>query len=265
MALTYDDSGFYYFSMVLMLLYMIPVAGWLFSKFLSEIRGGADVDEQYSDPMARARTAIEREKVSKNKEADKKERLYNPWLIGNVILLAICTMIFVNMLSAVSDGKQLLTFNPYSILEIDESATSKDIKRSYRKLSLKYHPDRNSGDKDSTEKFQLIAKAYESLTDEVSMENWKKYGNPDGRQPMDVSIGLPSFLRDESNQSIVLLFYFLLVIIAIPAMVIFYYQQTKGYRFVSPSPSLFLPPLPLPFSIAVSLHLPWFYSSFLCQ
>ena len=51
----------------------------------------------------------------------------------------------------------------YSILEIDNTATDEDIKRSYRKLSLKYHPDRNSSP-DAANKFQQINEAHEILS-----------------------------------------------------------------------------------------------------
>lgn len=50
----------------------------------------------------------------------------------------------------------------YKILEINKYASDEEIKKAYKKLALKYHPDKNSG---STEKFQEISKAYETLSD----------------------------------------------------------------------------------------------------
>ena len=57
--------------------------------------------------------------------------------------------------------------NFYKILEVPETATSEEIKKSYRKLSLKYHPDRNGGnsDPDVSEKYKKINGAYEILGD----------------------------------------------------------------------------------------------------
>ena len=49
----------------------------------------------------------------------------------------------------------------YKILNINRNATSNDIKSSYKKLALKYHPDRNTGDED---KFKEIAEAYSILS-----------------------------------------------------------------------------------------------------
>lgn len=53
----------------------------------------------------------------------------------------------------------------YEILELESSASADDIKKSYRKLAMKYHPDRNDGDKTAEEKFKLINEAYINLSD----------------------------------------------------------------------------------------------------
>jgi DnaJ-class molecular chaperone len=53
----------------------------------------------------------------------------------------------------------------YNILEIPETATSDEIKKSYRRLSMIYHPDKNKNNPDATAKFQKISEAYETLGD----------------------------------------------------------------------------------------------------
>ena len=53
----------------------------------------------------------------------------------------------------------------YEVLGVDRNANETDLKASYRKLALKYHPDRNSGDKESEEMFKEASEAYEVLRD----------------------------------------------------------------------------------------------------
>lgn len=55
--------------------------------------------------------------------------------------------------------------NYYDILEVKSSASADEIKKSYRKLAMKYHPDKNNGDKSLEEKFKEINKAYNTLSD----------------------------------------------------------------------------------------------------
>lgn len=55
----------------------------------------------------------------------------------------------------------------YVILEVDDQATTEEIRRSYRKLSLKHHPDKNPNDVEgATERFKSITIAYDTLIDE---------------------------------------------------------------------------------------------------
>jgi|UniRef100_A0A6C0DEH7 DnaJ-class molecular chaperone len=55
--------------------------------------------------------------------------------------------------------------NFYNILGVQDSSTGEDIKKAYRKMSLKYHPDKNNGDPESVKMFQKISEAYEVLGD----------------------------------------------------------------------------------------------------
>ena len=67
----------------------------------------------------------------------------------------------------------------YEILNVEKTADQETIKKAYRKLALKYHPDRNS-DPDAQEKFQKIAQAYETLSDENKRKRYDIGGCLDG-------------------------------------------------------------------------------------
>jgi len=53
----------------------------------------------------------------------------------------------------------------YEILQVTRTATEDDIKKSYRRMAMQHHPDRNPGDREAEEKFKEAAEAYEVLSD----------------------------------------------------------------------------------------------------
>jgi curved DNA-binding protein len=65
----------------------------------------------------------------------------------------------------------------YEILGVSKSASPEEIKKSYRKLALKYHPDRNNGDKASEEKFKEISEAYAVLSDPEKKSQYDTFGS----------------------------------------------------------------------------------------
>lgn len=67
--------------------------------------------------------------------------------------------------------------NLYEILEVNENATQEEIKKSYRKLAKKYHPDINSGDPEAENKFKEINGAYEVLGDKEKRKKYDMYGD----------------------------------------------------------------------------------------
>lgn len=70
----------------------------------------------------------------------------------------------------------------YHDLGIEKGATQEEIKRAYRNLAKKYHPDKNRDDPNATEKFQKISHAYSILSDPAKRKNYDKYGTVDEDQ-----------------------------------------------------------------------------------
>ncbi len=64
----------------------------------------------------------------------------------------------------------------YKILGVAKSASGEEIKKAYRKLALKYHPDRNKGDKAAEEKFKEISEAYAVLSDSGKKKQYDMFG-----------------------------------------------------------------------------------------
>ncbi len=65
----------------------------------------------------------------------------------------------------------------YEVLEVDRNAGPDEIKKAYRKKALKYHPDKNQGNKEAEEKFKEAAEAYEVLRDENKKSRYDRFGH----------------------------------------------------------------------------------------
>ena len=64
----------------------------------------------------------------------------------------------------------------YEVLGIGKNADAKEIKKAYRKLAKKYHPDMNPGDKNAEQKFKEITEAYNILSDDEKKKLYDQYG-----------------------------------------------------------------------------------------
>src|SRR5690606_28574851 len=80
--------------------------------------------------------------------------------------------------AARSEGPSVPTTRDYyEILGVEKSASEDDIKRAYRRLAMKHHPDRNPGDKEAEAKFKEAAEAYEVLSDPQKRQRYDQFGH----------------------------------------------------------------------------------------
>lgn len=223
--LQYDNSAFQYFALSFITLYLLPSWYAIGCKVYKVFIGLSD-----SDVGAVVRTSAEKKKAKDLKKTFKGvNSLKTKGFLINFSITVVLSIVFIYLMTCLQEHGEVNAFDPYVILELDSGAEMKAVKRAFRTMSLIWHPDKNKNNPAAEAKFMLINKAYEALTDPVAKENWEKYGNPDGKQSLEVSIGLPSWLLDTNNRNLVLMVYLLVMVVIIPWAVYNYYSSSSKF------------------------------------
>jgi translocation protein SEC63 len=222
--LQYDTSAFHFFLLSLLSFYLIPSWYAIITRLHKAFFGTKD-----KDIGAVARTSDEKKKVAQLKKTYKGFSALGRGFWINFLITLVITLLFFYLIVSVKTDGEVNSFDPFHILEVDSAADMKTIKKAYKKQSLKWHPDKNPNNPAAEAKFMMIAKAYEALTDPTAKENYEKYGNPDGKQSLEVSIGLPSWLLDTDNRNLVLMGYLIVMVGVIPFCVWRYYSNSSKF------------------------------------
>lgn len=212
----YDESGgtFFIFLLSFLALLLVPSTLYLFCTRKRDVKSKEEDRCSCKPCLNKQLTTSPKSPKQKWKE--------------RIILCAIIIgwiAFFATVYKVLNLEREYVDFDPYQILQIDAGAPESEIKKAYRKLSLVYHPDKDTGD---AKKFMLLTKAYAALTNAEARQNYEKYGNPDGPGAMSFGIALPSWIVEKENSLWVLGLYGLVFMIALPTVVgMWWYQSIK--------------------------------------
>lgn len=126
------------------------------------------------------------------------------------------------------------SYDPFSILGISTGLSEKQIKRHYKRLSLKFHPDKlklegNQTMDEVNAHFVNITKAYKALTDDTIRKNYELYGHPDGKRDTSMGIALPKWIVESQNNAYVIGVYGLVFGFLLPWFVGKWWHGSRKY------------------------------------
>lgn len=217
----YDDEGgqFFTFALTAVVAFLVPYTyRTLFSRSMSIAHGWLD------------------RRGHKTRAAQHLMRTSPWWFVFRAVVLLVgwaSAAYLVHRIATAAKNSTHAVYDPFEILGIAASATEKEIKRRYRKLSVQFHPDKlrnvaNQTKEEIDAHYIELTKAYKSLTDETTRKNLELYGHPDGRQEMSLGIALPTWIVESQNNVWVLSAYGLVLGIGLPLIVARWWYGTRA-------------------------------------
>lgn len=239
---TYDEQGqfFPYFILTLTAFVTIPVTYSLLKP-----------SKELENTATRIPSGFTPEHVDliekQRKKQKRRERRIKRAVVSVGGWAVIAAMIYLIIITARTVPK---IWDPYDVLGVSRSASEKQIKKHYRKLSLSQHPDKRQPDAeknitidDINNHWVEVTKAFKALTDEEIRQNYLQYGHPDGKQSFSIGIALPKWIVTDGNGKFVLLVYALALGVLLPYFVgVWWYgiqRLTKEKILVSSAGKLF--------------------------
>jgi len=214
----YDEDGHLwpFFVFTLAFIVAVPTTYFLFKQRRDPAAAFKRIQTNYKHDHADLVDSL------RKKEKRKDRKL---WLLLLVVFLW-SVIGYMGYLISITEAPQQKLWNPYDILKISESATEKQIKSTYKKLSLKFHPDKAKPDPaknetadDISARYVEISKAYQALTDAEIRDNYIRYGHPDGKQGYSINIALPKIIVSDGNGKYIVLLYTVIFGIFLPYLV----------------------------------------------
>ncbi|ANB11848.1 protein-transporting protein SEC63 [Sugiyamaella lignohabitans] len=245
---SYDDNGevWPYFAATLLGVVLVPMTG------LAVVGSGSSSGDQQQQQKVGGTSGKKGDSKTKEKSEFKPRNYkqlskfrssrkslftaYNGLIAAGWLVMAGLVYIIIQQRILSASDTSKVTFDPYEILGVSYSASEKEIKSVYRKLSVKLHPDKIKASdlaNQTREFFEAryvdITKAYKALTDETVRDNFLKYGHPDGPQQTSHGIALPKFLVEGKGSPIVIALYSSVVGILLPLLVGSWWAGTAIY------------------------------------
>eukprot|EP01111_Echinosteliopsis_oligospora_P011296 TRINITY_DN3695_c0_g2_i1.p1 TRINITY_DN3695_c0_g2~~TRINITY_DN3695_c0_g2_i1.p1 ORF type:complete len:650 (+),score=189.96 TRINITY_DN3695_c0_g2_i1:117-2066(+) len=223
----YNDAASDYFVIILLSLVAIPSTYFFVRNRLQKPEEPHETDCQCSLCKDRAASA------SKKAAAPSSSAFSTSTIIKSAVLVLLWALLLAQVFYVVTKPESpeaAPVFDPYTILGLEMGAPEDQIKQAYRSLSKQYHPDRfpDPNDEEVQNRYIALVKAYQTLTDEVTRNNWEKYGNPDGPRAASVGIALPSWLVKKDNNAAVLGIYMIALIVLLPTGVGMWWKSFKS-------------------------------------